>query len=630
MEVDILFSYRLAQVLRKLEGGGGPQPGSIVPGQPFQPGQPGQPPMAGLQPQAPNQLPQPTADPLDGPVQEQTPVANHYGPGPHRTGSPQKVHGKQGAAEWAAQNLAKYGTKSPKTRQAVKEALKPHQNDPQSLLKEVLAVEGESPPPKESAEEKPAPEKKPTPEEKPNKDLTPEEKKQLAEEDYEEYADEYEEENYIEEEEAAKEQELAQTQPTEPPKPAEPPTPPAEPPKPTPAEKPNKDLTPEEKQKLAEEDYEEYYDPDEDEYLSLEDIQDLKEAKKAKKAKAKGGLDDIDYSEYDPEEQNIPPLTESRKDLQFDGDVTAYNAIKDAEEQWTERWSDWTERLEENTHPVKANVDEGVMEWLGEKSTGPETEINRIALLDEMSSAVEDEELADSLRFQFEEEFDRFKRQVRFEGVEPNSEDHDMMVEDLLRDTQDWQANTAWSHEHLEEDVIPKLTAPEYEAIKYYTGSGYVGLNEYLREGKTLDPTEQRIVENLKSVIAKAPPLPEGTRVLRGLGTTRGEATKLIEQLVQARDTKAPMGFSQFVSTTLNPAVVDHFTLDGPEDTAKIVFHIDAKRGVFLGRRLGHAQGTEQEILQSPDTRYRVVSVTHKDWDGDGTIVHLEEIGDDE
>lgn len=65
-------------------------------------------------------------------------VANHAGPGPHPSGSPQAVHSKGGSIRWAQAVADRFGLDSPEMRDALRDAVRAHGGETEDIINAML------------------------------------------------------------------------------------------------------------------------------------------------------------------------------------------------------------------------------------------------------------------------------------------------------------------------------------------------------------------------------------------------------------------------------------------------------------------------------------------------------------
>jgi hypothetical protein len=138
---------------------------------------------------------------------------------------------------------------------------------------------------------------------------------------------------------------------------------------------------------------------------------------------------------------------------------------------------------------------------------------------------------------------------------------------------------------------LDKLPSTEKDALAYYTGSGYAGLNERLRKGSWTEADHNKI-DKIDSALAKShqPPPPE--LVWRGVRV--GEATEF-SKTWNNNDIVELRGYQ---STSIDPNFASGWASTG------ILYEIKPSRGGYIQPISHHP--SESEYLLPHNTRYRV------------------------
>lgn len=206
-----------------------------------------------------------------------------------------------------------------------------------------------------------------------------------------------------------------------------------------------------------------------------------------------------------------------------------------------------------------------------------------------------------------------------------------------------------------------KATPEELEALKDFTGLGYLSTNRYLTDpdkqlqkvqdylNKSGDSTrletiiqkEKDAVKNLDSVITKAGETEQPRTLYRVLSQDSTEKFTSSEEY--ANNCGFIVGkeveFKGYSSTTIDPAFITRFVSKEDEHTS-VVLVISTTRGAPVSstatkqEEIKFTQDSEHEILLPRDTRYKVTKVTrakfshHDDWyePVTPTTVYLEEV----
>lgn len=159
-----------------------------------------------------------------------------------------------------------------------------------------------------------------------------------------------------------------------------------------------------------------------------------------------------------------------------------------------------------------------------------------------------------------------------------------------------------------------KLDKKQREAVDFYAGSGYKGINKALRGGDA----SNRYIPPLDAAIAAAPPLPEGVTVYRGLEfMDDGERDDFVKTLT------GEVTFPAYVSTSLDGQSAEHFSrrLRG----AGVMLEIVPKHGLYVpAARIGDGDEDEFELLMRRGSRFRVAG--RREAKGGAPVYRLEEI----
>ena len=139
------------------------------------------------------------------------------------------------------------------------------------------------------------------------------------------------------------------------------------------------------------------------------------------------------------------------------------------------------------------------------------------------------------------------------------------------------------------------LTADEIDAIRRYTGPAYQSLNARLREGRALDPDQERLADHLSSALAKLPAF-EGT-AYRGYGFNDFDDFDHAAATIYSGTFTTPA----FTSTSTSSEIADDFGFR----RYNVVLTIQSKTGRQIAEYSGIA--FEKEVLFDRNTVWRLV-----------------------
>lgn len=156
--------------------------------------------------------------------------------------------------------------------------------------------------------------------------------------------------------------------------------------------------------------------------------------------------------------------------------------------------------------------------------------------------------------------------------------------------------------------VIDGLSEDEKSSIRYYSLSGHQSINQHLRNGKKVNDTVLKDIDNLQSAIAAAPPLDKNTILFRGIdfkalgidvATLPEENTSDAFQYLVGTQ----INDKGFMSTTVSPKVAKKFSvarlnIQAPAGTTGI--YIDSES----------ASKGEMEYILPPGSRLEITKVT--------------------
>lgn len=179
-------------------------------------------------------------------------------------------------------------------------------------------------------------------------------------------------------------------------------------------------------------------------------------------------------------------------------------------------------------------------------------------------------------------------------------------------------ANSTSALQAQEKAAFAKITSSEKADIADYTGSGYHSLNAAMRQCpphfNCLQGAHKSEAKNIMSAIDKAPPLPNGTIVHRGMSIHDSSLNAaFIANLKEKMDTGGEFQFPSITSTS---------SVKGKEFSGNYKFAIKAKTGLYTVKH--SSVPSEKEVIVSPKTRYKVVDIQHSS--GQYNVL-LEEIG---
>ena len=177
------------------------------------------------------------------------------------------------------------------------------------------------------------------------------------------------------------------------------------------------------------------------------------------------------------------------------------------------------------------------------------------------------------------------------------------------------------------------LTPEERSEVVNYTGIGYIDLNKQMRKCPPKFECLQGYLKDratlIQSAIDKAPKLATPIEVRRGIDVSSSYFPKFLDLMKKREALGQHYQFPSFTSTSLNKGF-----------TGNVKFHISGVRtGLYVAPISQHK--SEQEVLISPNTKYKIVKVVPKDHNmkeysspaakpgvpNKGADIYLEEIG---
>lgn len=160
------------------------------------------------------------------------------------------------------------------------------------------------------------------------------------------------------------------------------------------------------------------------------------------------------------------------------------------------------------------------------------------------------------------------------------------------------------------EPFLKRITPGARDAMDYYKGSGYIAINQHLRNKKLLAKDDHETRELLKSLdllIDVSPRIPEGIVLFRGMSLSNPDS---VNQPVGSIFTDPA-----FSSTSLSADVAARFIkrYQDPKTTASRfaifqLIHVNHKsaKGLYI-EYPGLALGGETEIVLDRDTKFRII-----------------------
>jgi hypothetical protein len=175
--------------------------------------------------------------------------------------------------------------------------------------------------------------------------------------------------------------------------------------------------------------------------------------------------------------------------------------------------------------------------------------------------------------------------------------------------------------------------------IRNYQGAGYRALNDAMRQCPPkfdcVSGMERDQMLAIQEAIDNAPPLPEPVTVWRGIRAKPETVAALLAQAKGMVGKDMPYQMPSFTSTTLNPERATGFTETDveqgrPQENKPLLFRVVARTGLPFDPA-DWASAEEEELLQGPKSRYRVVGaeegVPLAGIKGDEqTVIYLEEV----
>jgi hypothetical protein len=171
------------------------------------------------------------------------------------------------------------------------------------------------------------------------------------------------------------------------------------------------------------------------------------------------------------------------------------------------------------------------------------------------------------------------------------------------------------------------------ESVKEYTDEAYNSLNSQMRKCppsfKCLDPDMRGLFDDLEAAIDAAPPFKDPVTVYRAINVSPQLASELAAEAENKADDGSEFSLPSMTSTTLKASTALGFEKNKQQQ--QLMFHIKAKTGLYVDP-ISVNQG-EEEIIQSPSTRYKVVGVADTDfkaekgaWTYTRKTIYLEEV----
>jgi 8-oxo-dGTP diphosphatase len=176
--------------------------------------------------------------------------------------------------------------------------------------------------------------------------------------------------------------------------------------------------------------------------------------------------------------------------------------------------------------------------------------------------------------------------------------------------------------------AIAALPAKQKSAVEKYSGSGYAGLNESMRKCppkfECVHGVEKLMMDHITNAVESAGKLPEPTRVFRGIHLTSDVKTQMVALAKKLMTDGRAYRMPSITSTSLSPSTGHGFG-------QSIVFNIKAKSGLYVEDISHHSH--EHELIQSANTRYKVLAVEDVDYTNykgssgiKSTTIYLEEL----
>lgn len=174
-----------------------------------------------------------------------------------------------------------------------------------------------------------------------------------------------------------------------------------------------------------------------------------------------------------------------------------------------------------------------------------------------------------------------------------------------------------------------KMSWKQKDAVDWYVNSSGPEANAQLRKcPKTMNCINAQSRAKIKAIdeaIAKAPPLPEGLTVFRGIRVNNAWAKKMIGDMKKAMDSGQEMRINMngVKSTTTDPNVAKKFSNSYKSDTEQVVFEIKPKKGLAVTGEMKYYGGDEKEVIMSSQSMVRPVNYFKV---GGKTIIQMEEV----